>query len=101
MLIAVDHRAGPLKKSDLKYSYSESIEASDPMRLQEPDPSCLNRQEWYEVLYFVNMFANVYGKGSSGVAKHAEKLLREHVPPELHTHGQIKQWLLDYWKFHS
>jgi hypothetical protein len=101
MLITVDHRAGPLKKSDLKYSYSGSIEVDDPMRLNEPDPSHLNRREWYEVLYFVNMFANLYGKGSTGVARQAEKLLRECVPLELDSHDRIKQWLLDYWKFHS
>ncbi|OGB27524.1 MAG: hypothetical protein A3I66_06490 [Burkholderiales bacterium RIFCSPLOWO2_02_FULL_57_36] len=101
MLIAIDHRAGPLTKSDLKYRYSESIEADNPLQLEEPDPSRLNRQDWYEVLYFVNMFANRYGKGSTGVARHAEKLLHEHVPPELHSYSQIKQWLLDHWKFHS
>jgi hypothetical protein len=101
MLITVDHRLGPLKKSDLKYRYSGSRTADDPMRLEEPDPSRLNRQDWYEVLYFVNMFANRYGKGSSGVARHAEKLLRECVPPEFDGHERIKQWLLDNWKFHG
>lgn len=101
MRITIDHRAGPLKKSDLKHRYPGSIKVDDPMRLDEPDPSHLNRQEWYEVLYFVNMFANLYGKGSTGVARHAEKLLHEHVPAELRSHDRIKQWLLDYWKFHS
>jgi hypothetical protein len=101
MVITVDHRAGPLRKSDLKYSYSGSIEVDNPMRLDEPDSSHLNRREWYEVLYFVNMFANRYGRGSTGVARHAEKLLHEYVPSELHSHDRIAQWLLDYWKFHS
>ncbi len=101
MFIAVDHRTGPLKKSDLKYRYAETIEVDDPRQLDQPDSSRLNRQAWNEVLYFVNMFANLYGKGSPGVAKHAEKLLHEHVPSDLHSHDKIKQWLLDYWKFHS
>lgn len=101
MPITVDHRAGPLKKSDLKYSYPETNDAEDPRQLDRPDTSRLNRHAWYEVLYFVNMFANLYGKGSPGVAKHAEKLLHEHVPSQLHSHENIKQWLLDYWKFHS
>jgi hypothetical protein len=101
MLIAVDHRAGPLKKSDLKYRYSDAAERVDPMQLDEPDAAYLNRQEWYQVLYFVNMFANVYGKGSTGVARHAEKLLHEHLPRDLRSHDKITQWLLNYWKFHS
>ena len=101
MLIAIDHRVGPLTKSDLKYCYSGYVKSDDPAQLEEPDPACLNRRQWYEVLYFVNMFANIYGKGSSGVARHAEKLLHDHVPQDLNSHEQIKQWLLDYWKFHS
>jgi hypothetical protein len=101
MPILVDHRAGPLKKSDLKYSYSGPTGTDDPMQLEKPDTSYLNRQNWYEVLFFVNMFANMYGKGSAGVAKHAEELLHEHVPLEFQSHDKIRQWLLDYWKFHS
>lgn len=101
MFIALDHRAGPLKKADLKYRYPEQGAVPDLKELAQPDASRLNRHQWYEVLYFVNMFANLYGKGSPGVAKHAEKLLHEHVPPELHSHDRIKQWLLDHWKFHS
>ena len=101
MHIAIDHRVGPLKKADLKHPYPGSVKTADLLQLDQPDPSHLNRQEWYEVLYFVNMFANMYGKGSTGVARQAEKLLHEHVPPELRSHDRIKQWLLDYWKFHS
>jgi hypothetical protein len=101
MVIDVDHRAGPLKESDLKYQYSESRPVPHSLQSDAPDPSCLNRRNIYEVLYFVNRFAILYGKGSTGVARQAEKLLHEQVPPELHSHEKIMQWLLDYWKFHS
>jgi hypothetical protein len=99
--MATDHRAGPLKKADLKYSYADLAGSDDPVQKEEPDSSRLNRHEWYEMLYFINKFSNLNGKGSAGVAKQAEKLIHENVPPNLHCHDKIRQWLLDHWKFHS
>lgn len=96
-----DHRMGPLKKSDLKYNYANLNNSDDPAQKEEPNSSQLNRQEWYEMLYFINRFANVNGKGSAGVAKHAEKLIQENLPADLHSHDKIRQWLLDHWKFYS
>jgi len=92
---------GPLKKADLKYGYADVAGSDESAQKAEPDSSRLNRREWYEVLYFINKFANLNGKGSAGVARHAEKLIHENVPPDLHNHDKIRQWLLDHWKFHS
>ncbi|MDB5765113.1 MAG: hypothetical protein JWQ21_4108 [Herminiimonas sp.] len=99
--MVTDHRVGPLKKGDLKYRYPGLAGTDDPLQKAEPDASELNRQEWYEMLYFINKFANINGKGSGGVAKHAEKLIHENVPSGLRSHEKIRQWLLDHWKFYS
>lgn len=96
-----DHRAGPLKKRDLKYDYSDLASLDDPLQKDVPDASALNRREWYQMLYFINKFANINGKGSAGVARHAEKLIHENVPADLQSHEKIKQWLLTHWKRHS
>ena len=98
----VDHRAGPLKVSDLKYTYHPDTPSPDDlMTLNEPDSTDLRRHDWFEMLYFVNKFANTNGLGSLGVAKHAEKLIQEKVPPHLRSHEQIRKWLLDNWKYFS
>ena len=98
----VDHRAGPLKISDLKYSFHpESIRPDDVLKLDTPDSAELRRHDWFEMLYFVNKFANTNGLGSTGVARHAEKLIHEKVPQHLRSHEQIRKWLLDNWKFFS
>lgn len=100
--MSVDHRVGPLKKSDLKYTYHPDLpDAEDLSKWHEPDSSNLRRHDWYEMLYFVNKFANTNGLGSLGVAKHAERLIQEHVPHGLRSHDEIRKWLLDNWKFFS
>lgn len=97
----LDHRAGPLKKSDLKYAYRGLSEAGDPLQMAEPDVAVLNRHEWFEMLYFVNKFANINGKSSPSVARHTEKLIHENVPSDVRGHEGVKQWLLDHWKFYA
>lgn len=98
----VDHRAGPLRKKDLTYTYHPAEhDSADVMTLNEPDAAELRRHDWYEMLYFVNKFSNTNGLGSLGVARHAEKLIHEHVPHNLRSHDEIKKWLLDNWKFFS
>lgn len=98
----LDHRVGPLRKSDLKYNYHADVHGTDDLKnWNEPNSADLRRHDWYEMLFFVNKFANTNGLGSLGVAKHAEKLIQEHVPAHLRSHEEIKEWLLDNWKFFS
>ena len=93
-----DHRISPLKKSDLQYSYPTGpTENDDPKKRGEPDSSLLNRHEWYEMLYFVNKFANTHGNSSAGVAKKAERLIHKHLPSDLRSHAKVSTWLVANW----
>ena len=94
-----DHRLSPLKKSDLQYNYPPGAAGSDNPALRgTPDNDLLNRHEWYEVLYFINKFANECGKESATIAKKAERLIQQHLPSNIRSPAKIQQWLIDNWK---
>jgi len=94
-----DHRLAPLKKGDLQYSYPSGPTASDdPSKRNHPDSNLLNRHEWYEMLYFVNKFANENGQGSAFVAKKAERLIHKYCPSHLRSHEHVTNWLITNWQ---
>lgn len=96
--MAVDHRVSPLKKGDLQYDYPTGPTASDdPSVRGVPDSSLLNKHEWYEMLYFVNKFANDYGDSKTGVALKAERLIQKHLPSNQRSHAHVTTWLRDNW----
>lgn len=93
-----DHRVSPLKKSDLQYRYPNGPTVSDdPSKRSEPDSSLLNRNEWYEMLYFVNKFANTQGNSSALIAKKAERLIKQCLPSNVRSHENVTKWVLDNW----
>jgi hypothetical protein len=95
----IDHRLSPLKKSDLKFKYAPSTSGGDdPAKRNLPDSNFLNREEWYEVLYFVNKFANDKGGGKVGVAMKAERLIKTQLPAHLHSHAHVSDWLVSNWE---
>jgi hypothetical protein len=99
-----DHRLEPLKKSDLQYRYTPSVtEGDDPSKRNAPDSALLNRSEWYEVLYFVNKFANEKANPQTldariSVAKKAERLIHKHLPGDQRSHAHVTTWLLANWQ---
>lgn len=94
----MDHRLTPLKKSDLKFKYAASTTGGDdPAKRNLPDSTFVNRDEWYEVLYFVNKFANEHGGGKAGVALKAEQLIKTKLPGHLRSHANISDWLVSNW----
>jgi hypothetical protein len=96
-----DHRISPLKKADLQYRYSQGVAANDNPALRGiPDSTLLNRHEWYEMLYFINKFANECGKGLAEVARKAERLIHTSLPSHLHSHANIQQWLVQNWNLY-
>lgn len=95
-----DHRLGPLKKGELQYNYPTGPTLSDdPQKRNVPDSALLNRHEWYEVLYFVNKFANLNAKAGQEVrvAKKAEQLIHTKLPAHLRSHAHVTDWLINNW----
>lgn len=102
-----DHRITPLKKSDLQFSYTPSVTTGDdPSKRGTPDNALLNRSEWYEVLYFVNKFANENTANPTLpnqvlVAKKAERLIHRYLPSDKRSHDNVTAWLLNNWQVHG
>jgi len=93
-----DHRLGPLKRSDLQFHYPPGASGDDNPALRgTPDNDMLNRTEWYEMLYFVNKFANTSGNSSAIIAKKTERLIKKHLPADIRSHANVTKWLLENW----
>jgi len=98
-----DHRLTPLKKSDLQFSYTPGVNnGDDPALRGTPDNALLSRSEWYEVLYFVNKFANDHATpttlvSQTDVAKKAERLIHRYLPSDVRGQEHVRLWLLTNW----
>lgn len=85
-------------KSDLKYEYSwTALSGDNPKITGEPDSTLLNRNEGYEMLYFINKFAekNRWQKKSSGEI--LEKMIKEKVPSDIRSQVNIERWIKENW----
>lgn len=88
-----------LSKSDLKYTYSwTAIASDDPKLTGKPDSVLLNRNEGYEVLAFINRFAETHNLKSKASGIKTEKMLKEHLPSDTRSHKNVSKWLVDNWK---
>ena len=85
-------------KSDLQHQYSwTAIPGDDPRVSGEPDSTLLNRKEGYEILYFINKFAEINGFKQKASGLKVEKMIQQHVPKDIHSQKNIKEWLEKNW----
>lgn len=88
-----------LQKSDLAYKYSwTAINGDDPKVTGKPDSTFLNREEGYEVLPFINRFANEHDFKNKSSGLKVECLIKEFLPGNIRSHANVKKWLVDNWK---
>jgi len=84
-----------LDRNDLIYSYSwTAIKGDDPRLTGHPDSTLLNRHEGYEVLPFINRFAKSNDFKSKKFGLKVEWLIREHLPPNVRSHANVRNWLI-------
>lgn len=87
------------EKKDLIYEYSWTVaEDDDPKITGKPDSTLLNRSEGYEVLYFINAFAEIHDFINKKTGKKIETMLQEHVPGNIRSQENIKNWITINWK---
>ena len=83
-----------IKKSDLSYEYFwTTYEDDDPKVTGIPDSTLLNRNEGYEVLHFINNYMREHNLSTVADGKTIEKLLRNDVPKDIHSHSNISKWI--------
>jgi hypothetical protein len=87
-----------LSSSDLQYSYNETATPNDNPNLRgEPDRTFVNRQEKYEVLYFINRLAEIKGWKQKDIGLKAERLIKKHLPSNIRSRENITNWLENNW----
>jgi len=86
-------------KEDLKYSdYSWTTYGNDdPKVTGNPDSSLLNRKEGYEVLYFINKFAEIHSFKNKASAHKVEKMIKEDLPSDIRSQENVKKWIEENW----
>ncbi len=88
-----------ITKSDLQhqdYSWT-TYEDDNPKITGVPDSTLLNRKEGYEILYFVNKFAEIHKLTAKSLGHKIEKMIRKHVPSNIHSQSGIKSWIENNW----
>jgi hypothetical protein len=88
-----------ISKSDLFYKDYKwtAYPTDDPRVTGKPDSSLLNRHEGYEILYFINTFAEKHGFKKKESAIKTEKLIREKLPSDTRSQINVAAWLVANW----
>lgn len=87
-----------LTKNDLQYTYSwTAYSGDDPKVTGSPDNTLLNRNEGYEVLYFINKLAELWDFKEKVSGKHIENMIHKKLPSNIRSQAKVKQWILDHW----
>jgi len=88
-----------ISKSDLYYKdYSWTASSGDDPKITgTPDSTLLNRNEGYEILYFINKFAELHSLKNKSSAIRIEKMIRNDVPSNIHSQHKIKLWIEENW----
>lgn len=86
------------KKSDMvykDYKWTAGADNDNPNITGKPDSTMLNRSEGYEMLYYINRLAYLWGWSKDNIPpmQRLEKIIREMVPSNIRTHGGIRQWI--------
>jgi hypothetical protein len=90
-----------ITQGDLHYKYSWSHYGNDNPKVSgPPDNTELNRNEGYEMLYFINKCAESWGWSAlnKSSCQNLEKIIKEKVPTNIRTQGGIKEWITQNYK---
>lgn len=82
-----------LKKDMTAIDYAWSHESNDNPHKKHLDKFFLNRTEGYEVLDFINQYAEENGLIDKRDARKVELLIHQEVPTHIHNREKIKEWL--------
>ena len=83
---------------DKEYKWQAPKPKGDNLKLiGTPDNDLLNREEGYEVLYFVQQFMKKRKTKSIDSGKKVEILIRKYLPGHIRGRKDVEQWLIDNW----
>ena len=81
------------------YKWRARDERDDPRVTGEPDSTLLDRNEGYEVLYFINKIGEKHFAApvNLGTYQKVERLLRS-CPGNIRSQEKIRDWVIQNWK---
>lgn len=87
--------------SQMKYQYKWTAKADhdNPKFIGGSDHALLNREEGYEMLYFIRSIAKTWNwidNASSYV--NLERIIQEEVPSNVRSHTNIKNWIAQHYQ---
>ncbi|WPO92642.1 hypothetical protein [Chryseobacterium sp. HR92] len=81
------------------YKWSAKADHDNPKFIGAQDAAMLNREEGYEMLYFINSMALTWSWNDSLVSRQKlEHIIRAEVPSDIRTHSGIKNWIEQNYK---
>ena len=87
------------KKSDMvydDYKWTAKADHDNPKFIGAQESAMLNREEGYEMLYFINSIAKTWEWNDSLKSRqNLEVIIREKVPSNIRTHSKIMQWIAE------
>lgn len=92
-----------LKRSDLQYKSEykwTTFELDNPKITGIPNSTYLNRKEGYEVLAFINRFAQKHSLQKEISGLKIELMIHDHLPLSIYSHVNIEIWIENNWKYY-
>lgn len=88
-----------MQKSDLIHEYSWKAQSGDnPKIVGFPDSHLLNRTEGYEVLDFINRYAEKHSLKQKASGSKIEKMIKSYLPGDVRSHKNVEAWITSHWK---
>ena len=88
-----------LVPSELNYDYKwTAYQGDDPKITGSPDNTLLNRNEGYEMLYFINRLAEIWKLQQKISLLKIEKMIKNHLPSNIRSQINVKNWIYSNWK---
>lgn len=90
-------------KTDMIYSdynWSAKADIDNPKIILSNDPTELNRSEGYEMIYYIRNLAKSWEWKDEAIkaCQKLEKTIRNKVPTDIRTYGEIKLWIQNNFK---
>jgi hypothetical protein len=86
-------------KANLYYSDYRwtALPNDDPRVTGRLDSTRFNRHEGYEMLYFINKFAEDHNLTSTSDGRKIELMIRQYLPSNIVMQQDVKNWIVNNW----
>jgi len=87
------------KKTDMLFDdYQWSVYPKNNPKINgKPDTTKFNRSEGYEVLYLINVLAEIWEFKNARSCIKMEKMIRRKLPTAIIIQADVKEWISKHW----